>query len=100
LFRERQLDGGDGKPLQMKYQWQVRHRLKPMLNFGLQGFGKLGDWDHWAPAAQQSHRAGPAWFGRLGLGEHEALLMQAAYLLVTVYRQHGRLFSLRVQYSF
>ena len=52
------------------------------------------------PAAQQSHRAGPAWFGRLGLGEHEALQMQAAYLLGTVCRRHGSMFSLRVQCSF
>lgn len=100
LFFERQLSGADVKPVQMKYQWQVRHRLQPMLNVGLQGFGELGQWDHWSAAARQSHRAGPAWFGRLGLGEREALLMQAAYLLGTVYRRHGSMFTLRVQYTF
>jgi len=105
LFFERSLDGGeDAKPIQLKYQWQVRYRWKPLMNFGLQGFGELGRWDHWAEGGRQSHRAGPALFGHLDLGKggdsRNALLYQAAYLLGTVYAKRGSMFTVRVQYTF
>jgi hypothetical protein len=100
LFFERSYGGADAGPTQMKYQWQVRHRWRPLLNLGLQGFGELGPWYHWAPRDQQSHRAGPALFGSLPLGDRQSLLYQAAYLFGSIYGQHGRMFSMRVQYAF
>jgi hypothetical protein len=85
---------------QMKYQWQVRHRWRPVLHFGLQGFGELGTWDHWAPRDQQSHRAGPALFSTIALGDRQSLLVQAAYLFGSVYGRDGRMFTARAQVVF
>ena len=85
---------------QMKYQWQLKHRWKPTLQFGLQGFGELGDWSHWSPRDQQSHRAGPALFGSLPVGRGQTIVYQAAYLIGSTYAQHGRMFSMRIQYAF
>jgi len=100
VFFERGYGGSDAGPMQLKYQWQVRYRWKPLLNLGAQGFGELGQWDHWAPHDQQSHRAGPAVFGTLALGDRESLLYQAAYLIGSIYGRKGDMFSMRVQLAF
>jgi hypothetical protein len=104
IFFERSFEPEEGKPIQMKYQWQVRHRWHPLMNFGLQGFGELGPWNRWKENGRQSHRAGPAFFGRVdlgqGTGDKQALLYQAAYLLGTVYSQRAGMFTVRLQYQF
>ena len=85
---------------QLKYQWQLRHRWTPALQFGAEGFGELGRWDDWLPSDRQSHRAGPALFGTLKLGEREAVKGQAAFLLGKTYGQRGHMFTLRTIYEF
>ncbi|MEK8030598.1 hypothetical protein AACH06_07140 [Ideonella sp. DXS29W] len=101
---ERRFEPDDTQPIQMKYQWQIRHRWHPLMNFGLQGFGELGPWSHWDEAGRQSHRAGPALFGHVDLGDGDAsaqtLAYQAAYLLGSVYRRRGSMFTVRVQWQF
>jgi hypothetical protein len=100
VFFERTFDADQSSPTQLKYQWQIKHRWKPALQFGLQGFGELGEWDHWAQRDQQSHRAGPAIFGKVALGEGQAVLYQAAVLFGSTYGLHGNMFSMRMQYVF
>jgi hypothetical protein len=60
-------------PMQLGYQWQVRRHWNLPVDFGLQGFGDVGQWNHWAPHDQQSHRLGPAIFGKIHLGEEREL---------------------------
>jgi hypothetical protein len=50
------------------YQWQVKYLWQQALEFGAQGFGEMGKWNHFAPTSEQSHRLGPAVFGKIGLG--------------------------------
>jgi hypothetical protein len=100
VFFERGYAGAFPQQTQMKYQWQMRYRWRPPLHFGLQGFGELGPWDHWAPRDQQSHRAGPAVFGTVPLGESQALQWQGAYLFGSIYGRHGEMLSLRALYTF
>jgi hypothetical protein len=92
----------DGKPVPIRYQWQLRHRWKPLMDFGLQGFGAVGVWHRWPADRLRSHQAGPALFGHwdLGRGGDQALLYQAAYLLGRVYGRQGDLFTVRLQYRF
>ena len=85
---------------QMKYQWQAKYRWTPAVQFGAQGFGELGDWAKWAPRDEQSHRVGPALFGRWDFGQGRALLYQAAWLVGSTYGQNGNMFSMRAQYVF
>lgn len=100
VFFERGWGGLDSGATQMKYQWQLRHRWKPWLHLGLQGFGELGPWNRWLPHDQQSHRAGPALFGTARVDDRQALLVQAAYLYGSIYGRDGRMFTLRAQYVF
>ena len=44
------------------YQWQVKGLVAQGVELGAQGFGSVGTWNDWAPAAQQDHVLGPAVF--------------------------------------
>jgi len=44
------------------YQWQVKGLVAHGVELGAQGFGSVGTWNHWAPAAEQEHTVGPAVF--------------------------------------
>jgi len=85
--------------LQIKYQWQATYRFFQQLRLGLQGFGEMGNWDHWAPRSQQSHRAGPVISGLIPMGQ-QALKYEAAFLSGTIIGEHAKTFSMRLQYVF
>ena len=100
LFFERSYRTDEPSPTNLKYQWQIKHRWRPALQFGLQGLGEVGEWDHWAPRERQSHRAGPAIFGTLPLGGQQSLIYQAAILKGQINGRNGTMFSTRVQLAF
>ncbi len=78
-----------------QYQLQAKYRLKKALEFGAQGFGEVGAWDKWLPASQQSHKIGPAIFGKIGNVKYNA-----AYLFgLTNATEHGTA-RLQVEYEF
>lgn len=85
---------------QASYQYQVKYRLKPTLHFGIQGFGEVGDWDHWSSGNEQSHRAGPAVFGKFNLGNRKAIKYNAAYLIGKTEAINSKTFRLQVEYEF
>lgn len=100
VFFEHSYGGYSSGHTRMKYQWQVKYRWTPLLQPGLQGFGELGDWDHWSARDQQSHRVGPALFGSVPVGRGQTILYQAALLKGSIYGQNGTMFSTRVQFAF
>lgn len=79
LFERRVGADEPQEPTEFGYQWQLRHHAGGRVDWGAQGFGKLGRWDHWAPRREQSHILGPALFVKLGDddddGEFEAGLL-------------------------
>ncbi|HYD63232.1 MAG TPA: hypothetical protein VEC35_22950 [Noviherbaspirillum sp.] len=100
LFFDRSYRSAQANPMQLKYQWQLRHRWRPAFQFGLQGFGELGEWDDWAPRRQQSHRSGPVVAGTMHLGKTQALKYEFAYLAGKVFATPAKTFVMRVQYEF
>lgn len=82
------------------YQWQAKYRWLPQFEFGLQGFGEMGTWDHWDAADERSHRAGPAVFGKLPLGARQAIKYNAAWLLGTSKAAPDHTFRMQVEYEF
>lgn len=82
LLFERVFRGSSGEPrvTEMGYQLQARYDLGPAIGVGVQAFGEMGKWDHWEPRNEQSHRAGPALFGKVKLGGREAIKYNAAWL--------------------
>jgi hypothetical protein len=82
------------------YEWQAKYRWQPALEVGFQGFGELGKWDHWAHSSEQSHRLGPAVFGRIPLGGRQALRYDAAYLVAASSAAPDHTLRLRLEFEF
>lgn len=104
LFFQRDYRTGRPSPLLLTYQWQIRQHWKPLLNFGVQGFGELGKWDNWDDASHQSRRIGPALFGSWFIDKRRAdareLRYEAAYLIGKNAGRNAKSFTMRVQYAF
>lgn len=80
ILVEKHIRASTAAKAELGYQWQVKYRFRPEFEYGLQGFGDFGPWDHWEPRAQQSHIAGPAIFGKVQLGQQQAIKYNAGIL--------------------
>jgi hypothetical protein len=93
-------DAATPGPTEFGYQVQLKYRWKPALEFGLQGFGDLGEWNHWTTAEGQSQRFGPALFGKIAVGTHKALRYNTALLFGTTAGAPKQTFRLQAEYEF
>jgi hypothetical protein len=100
VFLSRDYRTESAEPMQIAYQWQVKYRWIAKLQFGAQGFGEMGEWNHWLPRAQQSHRAGPALFGSWRLRDGHEWKYEAAYLVGKNSARHANSVAMRIQYAF
>ena len=87
-------------PMQLDYQWQLRYRWKPEFEVGAQGFGSLGPWQSWLPAAQQEHKLGPAVFGKIRLDNRSAIKYNAAWLIGANNNTPRNTLRLQTEYEF
>jgi hypothetical protein len=99
LILERTFGPGD-HITEMGYQWQVKYRWKPAFEFGLQGFGEMGEWNNWENSEDQNHRFGPAIFGKINLGVKQAIKYNAAILLGASEAAANSTFRMQVEYEF
>lgn len=90
----------DGNGTYFGYQWQVKYRWQQALEFGAQGFGDMGRWDHLAPTSEQNHRMGPALFGKYNLGGKQAIVWNAALLFGLTAGSPDYNFRTQVEYEF
>ena len=93
-------DGDDPYITEMGYQWQVKYRLKPEFEFGVQAMGEMGKWNHWDSVSQQNHRIGPAIFGKVGLGNKQAIKYNAAWLFGISDAAPNNTFRMQAEYEF
>jgi hypothetical protein len=78
VFFERELGASAESGAAVNYEWQVKWRGNPRLEFGAQGFGTLGrtnDFGH-----QTQSNVGPALFGQISTGVRSKLKYDAAVL--------------------
>ena len=80
LLFERVVRSDEAHMTEMGYQLQAKYALFPNFEIGAQAFGEMGKWNHWDPAREQNHRAGPAIFGKVKLGGREAIRYNVAWL--------------------
>jgi hypothetical protein len=85
---------------QLGYQWQTKYRLEKAFEFGFQGFGEVGEWNHWSNSDAQVHRIGPAVFGEIAVGKAQAIKYNAAILLGLSDAAPNRTFRMQVEYEF
>lgn len=97
---QRNYRAAESNLLQLSYQWQAKYRWLQRFEFGAQGFGELGTWNHIAPRSEQTHLAGPAVFGKFDLGGGHAIQYNAAYLVDVSDTRHSNTFRTQVEYEF
>jgi hypothetical protein len=82
------------------YQWQIKYRWTPQFEFGAQAFGEVGRLSHWDSSNEQSHRLGPAVFGKIAIADHQAIRYNAAWLLGATDNSPKQTFRAQVEYEF
>lgn len=103
LFERKYSSDGSGVqyPTVALYQWQVKYRMQPEFEFGAQGFGSLGEWDAWVGSKAEAGRSmGPAIFGKMPLGNRQAIKYNAAWLIGSGTGVAERTFRMQVEYEF
>ena len=100
LLFEKHYDATPKGVTEMGYQWQVKYRWRPALEFGLQGLGNLGEWNDWNTHDNQDHKAGPALFGKLTLAGHQTLRYNAAWLFGLTNGAPDHTFRLQAEIEF
>ncbi|MFM7800624.1 MAG: hypothetical protein ACKO69_00510, partial [Limnohabitans sp.] len=69
-----------------------------------QAFGDLGTWDNWASSQAQGRRIGPAAFGKIGIGNKQAIKYNAAYLIgktrIDDQAFRGKTLRMQLEYEF
>jgi len=97
---ERHVHADAPQHTELGYQWQAKYRSNPGFELGVQGFGEVGPWNHWDPADQRSHRLGPAVFGKLPSGNHQAIRYNAAWLIGASSAAPNHNFRFQVEFEF
>jgi hypothetical protein len=100
LLFERHFDGEQESKWDMGYQLQMKYRMQPSFEFGLQGFGEMGEWNHWERSEEQSHKFGPAVFGKLPVGRHQSIEYNAAWLIGLSDGAEDNTLRMQVEYEF
>lgn len=100
LLFERHLHAAEPPVTEFGYQWQLRWRANPLLDWGAQGFGTTGPWRHWNAQDEQSHQLGPALFGRRKLSPGTALKYDVALLFGAGAEAPRQALRARLEYEF
>jgi len=100
LLFQKHFHSSEPSPAELGYQWQLKYRWQPALEYGLQGFGNLGHWDHWEASSKQEHIVGPALFGRLQVGDHQAVRYNAGVLFGVSDGAPRHTFRMQAEYEF
>ena len=85
---------------ELKYQLQLKYRHTEALEWGAQALGSFGQWNDWSPSSQQEHKIGPALFGKVKLGGHQAIKWNAAALFGTTNATARTTLRLQAEYEF
>jgi hypothetical protein len=94
-------NSGTQFPTEFSYQWQIKYRLHTEFEFGAQGFGGMGEWDNWVGSKEEEgHSVGPAIFGKLAMGNRQAIKYNAAWLVGTGVTTPEHTFRMQVEYEF
>ena len=78
----------------------AKYRNSEQLEWGVQGFGNVGQWDRWNSASQQEFKVGPALFGKIKTGTKEAIKWNAALLVGTTNATPNTTLRIQTEYEF
>ncbi|PVZ89387.1 hypothetical protein C9426_03710 [Serratia sp. S1B] len=86
---------------ELHYQMQVK-RLgnTEKLDWGVQAFGNVGQWDNWRSSSKQEFKIGPALFGKIKTGTKQAISWNTALLAGTNNATPNTTLRLQMEYEF
>ena len=82
------------------YAARLKYNLDPRFEPALEFFGEPGTISHFPAASEQPHWIGPAFHGKVKLGQGHALVYSAAALFATTAAASDKRAVLRVEYEF
>lgn len=85
---------------ELHYEMQLKYRASGKLEWGAQGFGSFGRWNHWAPSSRQEHQFGPAVFGKFKLGAKQVVKYNAGLLFGVTSASPRATLRLQTEYEF
>ncbi|MEO6172416.1 MAG: hypothetical protein ABIP02_04805 [Arenimonas sp.] len=94
---ERQVGSGASNDIELDYSWQVKWTGDQKLEFGVQGFGGLGEISHLGDG--DKHSIGPAIFGMKKLANGNKLGFDAAYLVGLNDNAPDQTFRFQIEYE-
>ena len=100
LFKRKFGPASDNAVTEMGYQFQTKYRYKKEFEFGIQGFGEVGEWDNWKQSNLQNHRWGPAVFGKIGLNNLTKIKYNAAILYGVSSAAPDHTYRMQLEYEF
>jgi hypothetical protein len=100
LLWERHVRASEPFDTELHYQTQLKYRASEQLEWGAQGFGSLGRWDHWAPSSEQEHQFGPAIFGKIRTGGKQVIKYNAAVLFGLTHASPRTALRFQAEYEF
>jgi len=77
---ERETGNNAANEWELAYAWQVLWLHREAMNFGIEGYGELGEASHWKPADEQEHQVGPVLSGKFGTAGHHGWKYRVALL--------------------
>jgi hypothetical protein len=97
---EKHVRAAEGEKAELGYEWQVKYRWRPEFEFGVQGFGDVGPWDHWEPRSEQPHSVGPALFGKVRVAERHVIKYNAGVLFGLTHGSPRNTLRMQAEYEF
>ena len=85
---------------ELHYQAQLKYRASPQFEWGAQALGSFGPWNKWSPSSLQEHKIGPAIFGKIKTGSHQAITYNAAILFGATNATARTTIRLQTEYEF
>lgn len=100
ILFEKRFNAAVSTPTETGYQWQAKYRWLPAFEYGLQGFGGTGPWNDLDASGNQSHKLGPAIFGKFHAGDRQFIKYNAAWLFGVSNAAPDNTFRMQVEYEF
>lgn len=97
---ERSVQADEPSHTELGYQFQARYYSDGRTDFGVQALGEMGPVNHFDPGRDQTHRMGPAIFGKYPLGGRNVISYNAAILFGLTPGAADRTVRAQVEYEF
>jgi len=100
IIFERETGKNASDEWELEYAWQYKWLGQPTLEYGLEGYGHLGEVTRWDDAGDQRHNLGPAIFGKIKTESRHAWKYKVALLFGVTAATPAVTLAGQVEYEF